>query len=135
MRVFFDWPGRAEGGQASPKSVHRLVTASAAALGMLRDGLPRVIRWFEFRPEASARVASPDGLSTGSPTAEGRPRHAMNRRMICPPVMVRHGAVDLATVDILITRPSRTARPSACAGPLNRKGTIGKTAASASKCA
>jgi len=43
MRVFFDWPDRSEGGQANPKTVHRFVPANAAALGMLRDGLPGVI--------------------------------------------------------------------------------------------
>jgi hypothetical protein len=42
--VFFDWPGRSEGGQAGPKTVHRFVTANAAALGVLRDELPPVIR-------------------------------------------------------------------------------------------
>ena len=50
MRVFFDWPGRAD-----PKTVHRFVTANAAALGVLRDGLPRVIGWVEFRPEGEGR--------------------------------------------------------------------------------
>ncbi len=43
--VFFDWPGRSEGGQAGPKTVHRFVTANAAALGVLRDELPPVIGW------------------------------------------------------------------------------------------
>ena len=63
VRVFFNWPGRSEGGQADPKTVHRFVTANAAALGVLGDGLPGVIGWVEFRPEGEARAASRGGLS------------------------------------------------------------------------
>ena len=55
VRVFFNWPGQAEGGQASPKTVHQFCNASAVALGVLRDGLPDVIGWAEFRPEGEAR--------------------------------------------------------------------------------
>src|SRR5215472_14544087 len=61
VRAFFDWPGRSDGGQADPKTVHRFVTANAAALGVLGDGLPRVIGWVEFRPEGEARPASAGG--------------------------------------------------------------------------
>ena len=101
MRAFFDWPGRSDGGQADPKTVHRFVTANAAALGALRDGLPRAIGWVEFRPEGEARPASAGGLSyrianRGRPS----PRDEAEDRT---PVMVRLGAVDLATVDTLIT--------------------------------
>ena len=86
VRVFFNWPGQAEGGQASPKTVHQFCNASAAALGVLHDGLPRVIGWAEFRPEGEARPASAGGLSpTGSPTADGRPPHAMKRRRTALP--------------------------------------------------
>jgi hypothetical protein len=80
MRVFFDWPGRSAGGQADPKTVHRFVTANDPAFGVLRDGLPGVIRWVEFRPEGEAGAASHHDLATGLPTAEGRPPHAMKRR-------------------------------------------------------
>jgi len=103
MRVFFDWPGRAEGGQAGPKTVHRFVTANAAALDVLRDGLPGVIGWVEFRPEGEARPASAGGLSY---RIAGRGRTAAARDEAPEertPVMVRLGAVDLATVDTLIT--------------------------------
>jgi len=103
MRVFFDWPGRSAGGQADPKTVHRFVTANAAALGVLGDGLPRVIEWVEFRPEGKAGAASPRGLAyritdRGS-SAPARDEASEDRT----PVMVRLGAVDLATVDTLIT--------------------------------
>ena len=36
MRVFFDWPGRSAGSRADPRTVHRFVTANAAALDVLR---------------------------------------------------------------------------------------------------
>jgi hypothetical protein len=104
--VFFDWPGRSEGGQAGPKTVHRFVTANAAALGVLRDELPPVIGWAEFRPEGQARPGR-----AGQPAYPGlpdhRPRQAGPARDEAPddltPVMVRLGAADLATVDTLIT--------------------------------
>jgi len=103
VRAFFDWPGRSDGGQADPKTVHRFVTANAAALGVLGDGLPRVIGWVEFRPEGEARPASAGGLSYRI-TDRGRPAavrdEAPDDRT---PVMVRLGAVDLATLDTLIT--------------------------------
>jgi hypothetical protein len=75
MRVFFDWPGRAGGGQADPQTLHRFVTANAAVLGVLRDGLPRVIGWVEFRPEGAAGAASPHGMSYRI-TDRGRPAPA-----------------------------------------------------------
>ena len=103
VRAFFNWPGRAEGGQASPKTVHRFVTAHAAALGVLRAGLPRVIGWAEFRPEGEARPASAGGLcyriADRGRTAAARDEAPDDRT----PVMVRLGAIDLATVDTLIT--------------------------------
>ena len=103
VRVFFNWPGWSEGGQADPKTVHRFVTANAAALGVLGDGLPGVIGWVEFRPEGEARAASRGGLSYRI-ADRGRPAPASDE---APedrtPVMVRLGAVDLATVDTLIT--------------------------------
>jgi hypothetical protein len=103
VRAFFDWPGRAEGGQADPKTVHRFVTANAAALGVLGDQLPRAIGWVEFRPEGEARPASAGGLSyritDRGRTAAARDEAPDDRT----PVMVRLGAVDLATVDTLIT--------------------------------
>jgi hypothetical protein len=103
VRAFFDWPGRADGGQADPKTVHRFVTAHAAALGALRDQLPSVIGWAEFRPEGEARAASAGGLSyriaDRGRTAAARDEAPDDRT----PVMVRLGAVDLATLDVLIT--------------------------------
>ena len=103
VRVFFNWPGQAEGGQASPKTVHQFCNANAVALGVLRDELPDVIRWAEFRPEGEARPARAGGLSYRI-ADRGHPAAARNG---APddrtPVMVRLGAADLATVDTLIT--------------------------------
>ena len=103
VRAFFDWPGRSEGGQADPRTVHRFVTAHAAALGVLRAGLPRVIGWAEFRPEGEARPASAGGLcyriADRGRTAAARDEALDDRT----PVIVRLGTVDLATVDAFIT--------------------------------
>ena len=117
VRVFFNWPGRTEGGKASPKTVHQFVTANAAALSVLADELPRVIGWAEFRPEGEARPASAGGLSyriadRGHPAAAHD--EAPEERT---PVMVRLGAVDLATVDTLITAGIVNSRARAL--PLN----------------
>ena len=103
VRVFFTWPGQAEGGQASPRTVHQFCNANAAALGVLRDGLPDVIGWAEFRPAGEARPARAGGLSyriaNRGQAAPARAEAPEDRT----PVMVRLGAADLATVDTLIT--------------------------------
>ncbi len=120
MRVFFDWPGRSAGGQADPKTVHRFVTANAAALDMLRDGLPRVIGWVEFRPEGGAGAASPHDLAyritDRGRTAPARDEAPEDRT----PVMVRLGAADLATVDTLITAGVVTSRAEGLRWALSR---------------
>jgi hypothetical protein len=120
VRAFFDWPGRAEGGQAGPKTVHRFVTANAAALGVLRDGLPGVIGWAEFRPEGEARAASAGGLSyriaDRGRTAAARDEAPDDRT----PVMARLGATDLATVDTLITAGIVTSRAEGLRWALGR---------------
>ncbi len=103
MRVFFDWPGRAEGGEADPKTVHRFVMANAAALGVLRDGLPEVIGWVEFRPEGEARTAAPHDLAYRITDRARAPQARDEAPDDRTPVMVRLGAADLATLDALIT--------------------------------
>ena len=118
MRVFFNWPGQAEGGQASPKTVHQFCNANAAALGVLRDQLPDVIGWAEFRPQGEARPARAGGLSyrianRGRPS----PRDEAEDRT---PVMVRLGAADLATVDTLITAGIVTSRAEGLRWALSR---------------
>jgi hypothetical protein len=99
MRVFFDWPGRSEGKKADPKTVHAFVVANSAALDVLRDELPSVIRWVEFCPESPAGTASPRGLSYRI-TDRGRRAAAPDDFV---PVMTRLGPADLATLDGLIT--------------------------------
>lgn len=118
VRVFFNWPGQAEGGQASPKTVHQFCNASAAALGVLRDGLPDVIGWAEFRPEGEGRPARAGGLSyrianRGRPS----PRDEAEDRT---PVMVWLGAADLASVDTLITAGIVTSRAEGLRWALSR---------------
>jgi hypothetical protein len=99
MRVFFDWPGRPEGRKADPKTVHAFVVANSAALDVLRDELPSVIRWVEFRPEGPAGAAGPHGLAYRI-TDRGRRAAAPDD---FTPVMTRLGPADLATLDGLIT--------------------------------
>jgi len=103
MRVFFDWPGRTDGKKADPKTVHAFVVANSAALDVLRDELPRSIRWVEFRPESPAGAASPHGLSYRI-TERGRRAAAQDDvPENFTPVMTRLGPADLATLDSLIT--------------------------------
>jgi hypothetical protein len=103
MRVFFDWPGRSENKKADPKTVHAFVVANSRALDVLRDELPLVIRWVEFRPESPTGRASPHGLAYRI-TDRGRRAPAPDDvPEDFTPVMVRLGSADLATLDSLIT--------------------------------
>ena len=118
VRVIFNWPGQGDGGQAGPKTVHQFCTANAAALGVLRDGLPDVIGWAEFRPQGEARPARAGGLSyrianRGRPS----PREEAEDRT---PVMVWLGAADLASVDTLITAGIVTSRAEGLRWALSR---------------
>ena len=110
MRVFFDWPGRTDGKKADPKTVHAFVVANSAALDVLRDELPRSIRWVEFRPESPAGATSPHGLSYRI-TERGRRAAAQDDvPENFTPVMTRLGPADLATLDSLITAGIVTSR-------------------------
>ena len=99
MRVFFDWPGRSDGKQADPKTLHAFLTANSTALDLLRNELPSVILWVEFRPEPLAGAASPHGLAYRI-TDRGRRAAPPDGST---PVMTRLGPADLATLDGLIT--------------------------------
>ena len=99
MRVFFDWPGRSDGKKADPKTLHTFLLANSAALDVLRNELPSVILWVEFRPEPPAGAASPHGLSYRI-TDRRRPAAVPDDFV---PVMTRLGPADLATLDSLIT--------------------------------
>ena len=103
MRVFFDWPGRSEDKKAGPKTVHAFVVANSRALDMLRDELPLVIRWVEFRPESPAGSASPHGLAYRITDRGRRAAAPDDVPEDFTPVMVRLGSADLATLDGLIT--------------------------------
>ena len=103
MRVFFDWPGRSENKKADPKTVHAFVVSNTRALDMLRDELPLVIMWVEFRPESPTGPVSPHGLAYRI-TDRGRRAAALDDvPEDFTPVMVRLGSADLATLDSLIT--------------------------------
>jgi hypothetical protein len=103
MRVFFDWPGRSENKKADPKTVHAFVVANSRALDMLRDELPLVIRWVEFRPESPTGPASPRGLAYRITDRGRRAAAPDDVPEDLTPVMVRLGSADLATLDSLIT--------------------------------
>ena len=79
------------------------MVANSAALEVLRDELPRVIGWIEFRPESPAGSASPHGLSyriTDRGRRAGAPDDVPED---FTPVMTRLGPADLATLDSLIS--------------------------------
>lgn len=103
MRVFFDWAGRSDGKKADPKTVHTFVVANGAALDMLRDELPSVIGWVEFRPESPAGSVTPHGLSYRITDRGRRPAAPDDVPEDFTPVMTRLGPEDLATLDSLIT--------------------------------
>ena len=103
MRVFFDWPGRSENQKADPKTVHAFVVANSRALDMLRDELPLVIRWVEFRTESPTGPASPRGLAYRITDRGRRAAAPDDVPEDLTPVMVRLGSADLATLDSLIT--------------------------------
>lgn len=63
FRVFFDWPGRAEGKKADPKTVHAFVNANGAAINNLSSELPASIGWVELRPEGLSGTSRDDGLA------------------------------------------------------------------------
>jgi hypothetical protein len=122
VRAFFDWPGRADGGKADPKTVHRFVTASAAALSALHDELPRAIGWAEFRPEGEAGTSSPHGLAYRI-TGRGGPTAARDEAQEdLTPVMARLAAVDLAILDTLITAGVVNSRAEGLRWALSRLG-------------
>jgi hypothetical protein len=79
------------------------VTANAAALGILRDELPDIIGWVEFRPEGQAPAASPYTLAYRIIGHRTPPRAGDDGPEDPTPVTVRLGAADLVTVDTLIT--------------------------------
>ena len=63
FRVFFDWPGRPEGGKANPKAVHAFVNANGAAIDKLGSELPSFIGWIKLRPEGLSGTSRDDGLA------------------------------------------------------------------------
>ncbi len=103
MRVFFDWPGRSDGKDADPKTVHAFLVGNEAALGVLRNQLPSAIRWVEFRPENPAGAAGPHGLAYRITDRGPRAAPPDDGLEDFTPVMTRLGPVDLATLDSLIT--------------------------------
>lgn len=120
MRVFFDWPGRSDANKPAPQTLHAFLVANRAALDVLRDDLPLVIRWAEFRPEPPAGTASPLGLSYRITDRGQRAAAPGDMPDDLTPVMVRLGAADLATVDTLIGAGVVTSRAEGLRWALSR---------------
>ena len=103
VRVFLALgPDRPEGEEADEDIVGSFEKANRERLKKLRDELPRVIAWLEFRPD------SPDGaekprhvLKIGRGGRAAKPLDEASEELT--PVMTRLGPADLATVDTLIT--------------------------------
>ena len=120
IRVFFDWPGRAEGQTADPRTVHTFVTANAAALGVLHDELPRFIGWVEFLPEGPAGADSPHRLAYRITDRGRRAATTDEAPENLTPVMTRLGPADLAAVDTLITAGIANSRAEAIRWAMGR---------------
>ena len=104
VRVFFDWPGRSEGGKAAPKTLHAFLVANDAALGVVGNELvPRVFRWAEFRPESPTGAVSPRDPSYRITDRGQKAAAPDDVPEDFTPVMTRFGPADLATLDSLIT--------------------------------
>jgi hypothetical protein len=120
IRVFFDWPGRSKGEQANPKTVHAFLTGNAAALDMLRNELPGVVGWVEFRPDSADGRDRADGLSYRITDRGRRAAAADDVPEDFTPVMTRLGPADLATLDTLITAGMANNRAEAIRWALSR---------------
>jgi hypothetical protein len=101
IRIFIDRAGRPEGNDADDEIIHEFEGANRAAIEELRNKVPRFIGWVEFRPASPVGTARSHGpvLRIG-----GRRSATLDEASEeLTPVMTRLGAVDLATVDTLIT--------------------------------
>jgi hypothetical protein len=101
VRVFIDRSARPAGTEGDEETVRTFEEANRAVVKKLRDELPAVVRWVEFRPD------SPDGPATShGPILKmrvGRARGPQDEAAEeLTPVMTRLGSEDLAIVDTLI---------------------------------
>jgi hypothetical protein len=112
-RVFFDWPGRPDGKQADPQTVHAFCVANGAALGKLGAELPSSIAWVEFRPDNPPGAATPEGLSYRLVRQRKQAALPDEAPEELTPVMAWLGPADLAALDTLITAGIANSRAEA----------------------
>jgi hypothetical protein len=112
-RAFFEWPGRLEGTQADPQTVHAFCVANAAALDRLLAELPSFIGWVEFRPDNPPGAVTPEGLSYRIVRHRKQAAAPGEAPPELTPVMARLGPADLATLDSLITAGIANSRAEA----------------------
>jgi len=85
MRVFFDWPGRSEDKKATlRRSTHSATSTRRRSAYCARSCLASSDGSSSARRTRPGRPA-PRAFPTGSPTADGRPPHAMRRRKTALP--------------------------------------------------
>jgi hypothetical protein len=119
-RVYFDWAGRLDGKQASPRTVHAFAVANSAALDRLSAELPRLIAWVEFRPDHLPGAASLEGLAYRIVRRGGRPALLDEESEEPTPVMTRLGPAELATLDTVIAAGAANSRAEAIRWALAR---------------
>ena len=103
IRVFISRAGRPEGQEANEEIMQAFEESNHAALKQLRDKLPRSISWVHFQPDTageSPKARSPI-LFIKRGGREATAPDELTEQLT--PVNTRLGAVDLATVDTLIT--------------------------------
>lgn len=100
VRVLISRSGRPEGEEASKEILETFHKANGPVMRKLREQLPRLIEWVEFRPDsAEAGPCGPLAIRVGRGPAETL--DDLSEELTA--VMTRLGSADLATVDTLIT--------------------------------
>src|SRR6266480_7886507 len=54
IRIFISRAGRPDGKEADEETVKAFEEANGAAIKKVRDALPRLMQWIEFRPDRSS---------------------------------------------------------------------------------
>ena len=103
IRAVISRAGRPEGKEADQETLKAFEEANRAVIMKVRDHLPRVIGWIEFRPDRPGEAATPHGptLRIGARGGQAKTPDEVSEELTA--VMTRLGPADLATVDTLIT--------------------------------
>jgi hypothetical protein len=103
IRVFISRAGRPQSEEADREIIQAFDEANRPVIKQLRDRLPPFIGWVQFQPDTAGE---PPRASIPTLQIPGGGRRAMAPDELTEqltPVNTRLGAVDLATVDTLIT--------------------------------